>query len=74
MPLNGWAADERMKELGELSERNWLLGLGGFTMGNFTRVLDWTKTQIEVRPFEFFSALTYSFGTFGEEARTDLES
>ena len=48
MPMNPWARDADMKELGRLSERNWLQGLGAFTMAPFSRMLDWSKDEIEV--------------------------
>lgn len=59
MPLNAWPRDERMKHLGELSEENWLQGLGGFTMGPFNRVLEWTKEQIEVCLFLLFCSVCF---------------
>ncbi|RDA91545.1 hypothetical protein CP533_4373 [Ophiocordyceps camponoti-saundersi (nom. inval.)] len=48
MPTNGWARDERLKELGRLWERNFLQGLSGFSFQLFNRAYDRTAAQIEV--------------------------
>jgi SAM-dependent methyltransferase len=50
MPMNGWPEDEYMKNVGRMSEDNWLDGLSGFSMAYFSRVLNWNKNEIEVRP------------------------
>ncbi|KAF4982880.1 hypothetical protein FZEAL_1576 [Fusarium zealandicum] len=50
MPLNGWAKDERLKELGRMWERNFLMGLSGFSFSLFNRVFERTPAQIEHSP------------------------
>lgn len=57
MPMNGWPKDERLKEIGRMWERNFLMGLSGFSFTLFNRVYQRTPAQIEVslaqmrRPF-----------------------
>jgi metalloendopeptidase OMA1, mitochondrial len=48
MPMNGWPKDERLKELGRMWERNFLMGLSGFSFALFNRVYERTPAQIEV--------------------------
>lgn len=48
MPMNGWPKDERLKEIGRMWERNFLMGLSGFSFTLFNRVYDRTPAQIEV--------------------------
>jgi hypothetical protein len=48
MPMNGWPRDGHLKRLGKMSEENWHAGLSAFTMGLFSRILNWSKTEIEV--------------------------
>lgn len=48
MPMNGWPKDERLKELGRMWERNFLMGLSGFSFTLFNRVYERTPAQIEV--------------------------
>lgn len=48
VPLNPWPQDKRMRELGRWSEMNWLDGLQGFSLAWFSRVLGWSKAEIEV--------------------------
>ncbi|SCO31570.1 related to methyltransferase [Fusarium fujikuroi] len=48
MPMNGWPEDERLKELGRMWERNFLMGLSGFSFTLFNRVYERTPAQIEV--------------------------
>jgi ubiquinone/menaquinone biosynthesis C-methylase UbiE len=49
LPMNPWPKDKHLKTLGSMSEENWLAGLQGFTVGPFSRILNWSKTEIEVR-------------------------
>ena len=49
LPMNPWPKDKHLKTLGRMSEDNWLAGLGAFSMGPFSRILDWSKNEIEVR-------------------------
>ncbi|KAH7266375.1 S-adenosyl-L-methionine-dependent methyltransferase [Fusarium solani] len=48
MPMNGWPKDERLKEIGRMWERNFLMGLSGFSFTLFNRVYQRTPAQIEV--------------------------
>jgi len=48
LPLNPWPKDTHLKALGAMSEENCLVGLSGFSMGPFSRILHWSKDQIEV--------------------------
>lgn len=48
MPMNGWPKDERLKELGRMWERNFLMGLSGFSFTLFNRIYERTPAQIEV--------------------------
>lgn len=47
LPLNPWPKDKHLKTLGTMYEENWLGGLQGFSMAPFSRVLNWSKTEIE---------------------------
>ncbi|KAK7413415.1 hypothetical protein QQX98_007717 [Neonectria punicea] len=48
MPMNGWAKDELLKELGRMWERNFLTGLSGFSFTLFNRAFGRTPAEIEV--------------------------
>jgi SAM-dependent methyltransferase len=48
MPMTGWPRDLHLRRLGRMSEENWHAGLSAFSMGFFSRILKWTKTEIEV--------------------------
>lgn len=48
MPMNGWPRDPHLKRIGRMSEENWHAGLSAFSMGLFSRVLSWSKDEIEV--------------------------
>ncbi|TVY43962.1 Secondary metabolism regulator [Lachnellula subtilissima] len=48
VPVNAWPRDRHLKTLGMMSEENWLCGLSAFSMGPFSRILNWSKPQIEV--------------------------
>lgn len=48
LPVNSWPRDKHLKTLGKMQEANWLAGLAGISMGLFSRVLNWSKTEIEV--------------------------
>ncbi|CAF3609708.1 unnamed protein product [Fusarium graminearum] len=48
MPMNGWPKDERLKDLGRMWERNFLMGLSGFSFALFNRAYERTPAQIEV--------------------------
>ena len=48
LPVNAWPKDKHLKALGSMSEDNWLTGLSGFSMAYFSRVLHWSKDEIEV--------------------------
>lgn len=57
MPMNGWPKDERLKELGRMWERNFLMGLSGFSFTLFNRVYERTPAQIEVSILSRFFGL-----------------
>ncbi|PHH87682.1 hypothetical protein CDD83_8539 [Cordyceps sp. RAO-2017] len=48
IPTNGWAREDRMKELGRMWEKNILAGLSGFSFRPFNRVYGRSPAQIEV--------------------------
>lgn len=48
MPVNGWAKDTRLKELGYLWGANVFDGLAGFSYQLFNRAYDRTSAEIEV--------------------------
>jgi hypothetical protein len=48
LPMNGWPRDKHLKTLGLMQEENWLSGLSGLSMAHFSRILNWSKTEIEV--------------------------
>jgi hypothetical protein len=48
MPINTWPRDREMKTLGKWWGENILLGLQGFSLAYFSRVLGWSKDEIEV--------------------------
>ncbi|KAH6674243.1 putative Trans-aconitate 2-methyltransferase [Halenospora varia] len=48
LPINTWPRDRHLKYIGQMQEDNWLSGLGGITMGLFSRMFSWSKTEIEV--------------------------
>lgn len=49
LPMNPWPRDKHLKTLGRISEDNWLAGIAGFSMAPFSRILNWSKVEIEVR-------------------------
>lgn len=48
LPVNTWPRDPEMKSLGMWWQQNLLLGLQGFSLAYFSRILGWTKEEIEV--------------------------
>jgi ubiquinone/menaquinone biosynthesis C-methylase UbiE len=48
IPVNTWPRDPDLKPLGKWWQQNILLGLQGFSLAHFTRVLGWSKDEIEV--------------------------
>ncbi|PNP52548.1 hypothetical protein THARTR1_06895 [Trichoderma harzianum] len=48
VPLNGWAKDSDLKEIGRLMEANMQMGLSAFSLGLFNRVYGRTPEEIEV--------------------------
>jgi SAM-dependent methyltransferase len=48
LPMNSWPKDKRLKTLGSMSEENWVSGIQGFSMAPFSRILNWSKAEIEV--------------------------
>lgn len=49
MPINGWARDNRLKEIGWMWSTNLIEGLSGFSYQLLNRAFERTPTQIEVR-------------------------
>ncbi|KAF8855637.1 S-adenosyl-L-methionine-dependent methyltransferase [Acephala macrosclerotiorum] len=47
-PLNRWPKDAKSKELGMWTLENFTSGLSAFSMAFFTRVLEWSKAEVEV--------------------------
>ncbi|KAF9873169.1 C6 zinc finger domain protein [Colletotrichum karsti] len=47
-PLNSWPKDEKLKEIGRWQFVNLDTGLEGLSMGLLTRVLGWTKEEVQV--------------------------
>ncbi|KAL6878833.1 S-adenosyl-L-methionine-dependent methyltransferase [Trichoderma novae-zelandiae] len=48
VPLNGWAKDPELKEIGQLMETNMQMGLSAFSLGLFNQVYGRTPEEIEV--------------------------
>ncbi|KAK4089839.1 TAM domain-containingmethyltransferase [Purpureocillium lilacinum] len=48
LPVNGWAKDESLKELGQMWEKNLLTGLSGFSYRLFNSVYGRSPAEIEV--------------------------
>jgi hypothetical protein len=48
LPMNSWPRDKHLKALGRMSEDNWLAGIAGFSIAPFSRILSWSKAEIEV--------------------------
>ncbi|KAL6831253.1 S-adenosyl-L-methionine-dependent methyltransferase [Trichoderma sp. SZMC 28015] len=48
VPLNGWAKDQDLKEIGRLMEMNMQMGLSAFSLAPFNRVYGRTPEEIEV--------------------------
>jgi len=49
LPVNGWAKDEKLKDLGQMWEKNLLTGLSGFSYRLFNSVYGRSPAEIEVR-------------------------
>ena len=47
-PINEWPKDKRAKQLGLWQQTNFLDGLTGFTYASHTRILGWSKEEVEV--------------------------
>ncbi|OBR05083.1 Methyltransferase domain-containing protein [Colletotrichum higginsianum IMI 349063] len=47
-PINPWAKDPHYRELGSWCLENLLEGIEGFSMGPFTRCLEWTREEVNV--------------------------
>lgn len=48
IPLRPWAKDPKMRELGTLAEKHMDEVLESYSMALFTRVLDWSKEELDV--------------------------
>jgi hypothetical protein len=49
LPLNSWPKDPKLKTLGRWWGENMLMGMQGFSMAFFSRMLGWSREEIEVR-------------------------
>jgi SAM-dependent methyltransferase len=47
-PSNRWPKDRKLKELGMWQLENIISGLEGFSVAMFTRILGWTKLEVDV--------------------------
>lgn len=70
VPLNGWAKDPALKEIGQLMETNMQMGLSAFSLGLFTKVYERTPEEIEVRIL-FFCPCTPPSPTISERQAND---
>lgn len=48
LPMGPWARDRRLKMVGMCHREQFLQGLDGIVMGLFTRILQWTREEVEV--------------------------
>ncbi|KAN0122805.1 S-adenosyl-L-methionine-dependent methyltransferase [Hyaloscypha variabilis] len=58
LPINSWPRHKHPKTLGKYWAENLLAGLQGFTLGLFSRELNWSKTEIEVYLVNIRKSLT----------------
>lgn len=61
LPMNPWPKDKNLKTLGAMSEENWVSGIQGFSMAPFSRILNWSKAEIEVCRFPSSKRLSLKF-------------
>ncbi|KIX08874.1 uncharacterized protein Z518_03531 [Rhinocladiella mackenziei CBS 650.93] len=47
-PVGGWAKDSRLKELGHYNRLQWEEGIEGWTMMLLTKILGWSREEVEV--------------------------
>jgi hypothetical protein len=47
IPLGLWPRDPRLKKIGACSLLQFLEGFEGFTLAGYTRVLGWSKDQVQ---------------------------
>lgn len=48
LPIGGWPADKRFKELGQYNRINWEQGIEGWSIFLLTTVLKWTPEEVQV--------------------------
>ncbi|CAI9627888.1 unnamed protein product [Alternaria alternata] len=48
LPVGGWPADKRFKELGQYNRINWEQGIEGWSLYLLTTVMKWSKEEVEV--------------------------
>ena len=48
LPVGGWPADKRFKELGQYNRINWEQGIEGWSLYLLTTVMKWSKQEVEV--------------------------
>ena len=59
VPTNGWAKDEKLKELGRAWEMNFQLGLSGFTCAMYNRAFGRSVAETEVCCRTLWTKLQY---------------
>lgn len=48
VPLNPWAKDRKMKELGRYHQVNMLEAMESYSMALFTRILGWSANEAKI--------------------------
>ncbi|KAJ0419647.1 S-adenosyl-L-methionine-dependent methyltransferase [Aspergillus carlsbadensis] len=48
VPIGGWSADPRLKQLGLYNRLQWVEGIEGWCMYLLTTVLGWTREEVEI--------------------------
>ena len=47
-PSNSWPKDKKEKTLGMWQNENFCTGIEGFTLALFTRIMGWTKEEVDI--------------------------
>jgi len=48
LPIGGWPADKRFKELGQWNRLNWEQGIEGWCMYLLTHLMQWSMPEVQV--------------------------
>ncbi|PBP24842.1 S-adenosyl-L-methionine-dependent methyltransferase [Diplocarpon rosae] len=56
-PLGGWAADRKLRELGQWALLAFETGLEGYSLATLTRVLGWSVPEVQVFMAQLRSAV-----------------